>query len=314
MAFIVTTVIDGKEYDVQHVSSAAELKDNSFVKFDRHVRLEETAGDVFVGGTNGPVTGGSHQEARDVFENYAFNILAVPTSDKIELDAYSAYTIRQRDEYGVKFQMVCPFIYNQDYNHEGIIQVGTEVLDEGVEDPKVPLVYWVAGAEAGCQIQNSVMAMTYDGSFKPDSNLTRAEMKKMIDDGIFVFHNVDRVPTVLKDINSLVKISVSDADKKSEDFKENQTIRVLDGRCVQIANIFNTTYLGKYGNTEANRSLLKNDIVDAAIELANIQAIQPYNEESATIAMGNTIRDVVMSEELQPVNAMERLFFTITLV
>lgn len=313
MAFIVKTIVNGEEVDSQKVSNAKELNDNSFVKFKKKIRLEETAGDVFSGGTNGETTGEGHQRARDAFESYAFNVLAVPVKDKTELTAYANYTKRQREEYGVKFQMVCPYIEGQDYNYEGIIQYGNKTKDEG-HDPVTSLCYWIAGAEAGCEIQNSVMAKEYNGSLTPDANLTRAQERRAIKEGIFVFHSVDRVPVVLKDINSLITINSKKDEQKTEDFKNNQTIRVLDGRSTEIALLFNTFYLAKYGNTDVNRAQLKSDIIRGGQALAAKQAIQPYDESAVDFQMGNTITDVIGYEELQPVNAMEKLFMSIQLI
>lgn len=313
MAFIVTTIVNGEEVDSQKVSNAKELEDNSFVKFNKKIRLEETAGDVFSGGSNGETTGEGHQKARDAFESYAFNTLAVPVKDPTELTAYYNYTKRQREEYGVKFQMVCPYVEGQDYNYEGVIQYGTKIKDDGY-DPVTSLCYWIAGAEAGCEIQNSVMAKEYNGVFTPDANITRAQERKAIKDGIFVFHSVDRIPVVLKDINSLLTINSKKDEQKTEDFKNNQTIRVLDGRATEIALLFNTFYLAKYGNTEVNRSQLKSDIIRGGQNLAAKQAIQPYDESSVDFQMGNTITDVIGWESIQPVNAMERLFMTITML
>lgn len=313
MAYIVSTYLNGIKVDSQSVAKSSELKDNPYVEFNKKIRLTETAGDVFTGGENGETTGQGHQEARDAFESYAFNILNVPLTDKDELKAYYNYTKRQREEYGVKFQMVCPYVEDTNFNYEGVIQYGNTVKDSGV-DPVTSLSYWIAGAEAGCQIQNSVMGEAYTGRYNVDAKVTRARQIEAINKGILLFHNVGNVPVVLKDINSLTTITSDDSDKKSEDFKNNQTIRVVDGRATQISQIFNNRYLAKMANTDVNRAMLKTEVINTALELANIQAIEPYDESLTSFEMGNTIRDVIGYEAIQPTNAMEKLFMTISVI
>ena len=74
-------------------------------------------------------------------------------------------------------------------------------------------------------------------------------MKKAIEDGKFTFHNVGTDVRVLSDINSLVTVS----DTKGDIFKENQTIRVIDQIANDIADIFNTRYIGVVPNDNSGR-------------------------------------------------------------
>lgn len=309
--YTVHTFLNGIEVDVQNVNSAKDLKANAFVEFDNEAELQATAGVRLMGGTSSPDSEELHEQARNAFESYAFNILLCASDNEEIQDKYIEYTKEMRDEYGVKHQLVIPYIEREvPVNHEGIIQVGNTVSDEGV----VPYahVYWLAGAEAGCRVQDSVMAKAYDGSLNIQADVTRAQMEEAIEKGIILFHRDGNEIVVLKDLNSLIHIEEKDVEKKNEDFKQNQTVRVLDMVALESAKVFNKNFLGKVPNDDIGRAELRNQLIKIRTELATRRAIQPYDEGNLTIMQGKTISDVIGYDALQPINAMEKLFLTIS--
>ena len=312
--FIVHTYLEGIEVDSQNVETAGQLKDNSFVDFDPTVVLKEDAGIVFTGGTDGEADTEAHNNARNAFESYGFNILAVPSVDKEVQDAYISYTKRMRDEYGLKFQTLMPAIEREtSVNYEGVIQYGNEISDAGY-DPQTSLCYWLAGAEAGAAINESCMGKTYDGNFTVKADLTRLQMQEAIKGGILVFHRVGTDSVILKDINSLVSIKAQDQNRLNDDFKQNQTIRVIDGLATEFATIFNTEFLGKYANDEPGRAELRNKFIKVCQAYATRRAIQPFDEANLQINEGPTIRDVTGSVGFQVINAMEFLYLYLNVI
>lgn len=312
--YIVRTFFDGKEDDTQKVADASALIDNKYVKFNKEVQLTADAGIPFTGGTDDKATGEIHEQARSAFESYAFNILALPSTDKIIQDSYIEYTKRLRDEYGVKFQTVMPAIERTTpINYEGIIQVGNEIKDEGY-DPKTSLVYWVAGAEAGCAINESCMNKAYDGNFTIKNEVTRAEQVQAIKNGVMLFHKVGDNSVILKDCNSFVNVGYEEAGKKNASFGQNQSIRVLDSIALETATLFNTYFLGKQQNDEIGRIDLKNRLIKIRNVMAQKRAIQTYDESVMEVRMGNNIEDVVANDAIQFNNAMEKLYYTLSLI
>lgn len=316
-AYIVRTFVDQEQSDVQRVANITRLKDNNYVKFTREKPLEEIAGVFLTGGTDGQVLGNSHQKARDAFESYTFNILICPETDPDIQSAYIEYTRRMRDERGIKFQLVKP-VADTTYkdleapNYEGIIEVYNEVLDDGYRSSD--LVYWAGGVQAGCAVQSSTMATKYKGNLTVDANLTQDQLQQCRENGQFVLHRNGSDILVYKDINTFTTITEEDDGKRNEDFKYNQTVRVMDCIATDTANIFNSYYLGKFGNTEVNRIDLKGQFIKHRQELQKIGAISDYDESVLTLAMGKTIRDVVGWDAVKPINAMERLFFTVQII
>lgn len=301
--FDVKTVMDTTVVDTQTVASAADLVANDFVTFKTDATLNVTAGVALEGGTNGTVDGASHQAYLDKIESYAFNALGVITAEESIKSLYENFCKRLRDEVGAKFQAV---IYNKAADYEGVINVKNKVTDEGWDESC--LVYWITGIAAGCAVNKSNLNRVYDGEFTVDVNYTQTQLTKAIQDGEFVLHKVGSDVRVLEDINSLVTTS----DTKGDVFKDNQTIRVIDQIANDIAVLFNTKYLGVVPNDAAGRIGLWTDIVKHHEQMQDIRAIEDFSDEDVIVAQGNTKKAVVVSDAVTVVNAMSKLYMTVT--
>ena len=301
--FDVVTLFDGSEVDRQSVSTAAELIANDYVTFKTDAELAATAGIPLTGGTNGTVTGLSHQQVLDKAENVSFNVLACPSADDEVKSLYIAYTKRMRDEAGIKIQCV---VYNKAADHEGIINVKNSAEGSNA----AALVYWVTGLMAGCEINKSALNAMYDGELKINADYTQTELKNAIRAGEFVLHCVNNDKRVLADINSLVTYS----DTKSEVFADNQTVRVCDRIANDIAVLFNTRYLGTVPNDNAGRAALWSDIVKHHRQLSDIRAIEDFDEDDIEVLRGESKRAVVVNDAVSIVNAMGKLYMTVTVM
>lgn len=300
--FDVYTMLGTKVLDIQTVSDGAGLKANAFVTFKAEATLENTSGIALTGGTNGTVDGEAEQNALNALESYSFNVLGCLSTSSSVKSLYTEYTKRLRDEMGVKFQLV---VYNQAADYEGVINVKNKVSDQGAEESS--LVYWLSGAEADCAINKSCTNMTYDGEFTVVTNYKQSELEAAIRAGELTFHKVGDEVRVLDDINSLVSVT----DEKGEDFKSNQTVRVLDQVGNDIALLFNNKYLGKIQNNKSGRVSFWSDIVAYDKELEKLQAIENFDSAEVVVELGNDKKSVMAVNPIQPVNCMTKLYMTV---
>lgn len=304
--FDVSTVFDGAVVDRQTVGAAAELVDNDYCIFKKDAELALTAGVPMTGGESDTVTAAHHQAFIDLIEAYSFNAIGV-VSDERETgatkvnDLYANFAKRMRDEMGVKFQAV---VFRNAADHEGVVNVENLVTDEG--ENAASLVYWVTGIVAGTAINASALNTVYDGEFTIDVKYTQAQLEGCIDAGKFTLHRVGADIRVLCDVNSLVNTNAN----KNDLFKENQTIRVIDCIANDIAELFNTKYLGRIPNNAAGRVSLWTDIVKHHQELARIGAIENFDENAVVVEQGDTKRSVVVQDAITVVNAMAQLYMT----
>ena len=242
-------------------------------------------------------------DACAAFEPYDFNVLCVYTDTVEDVATYIAQVKTWRDEMGKKCQLV---VHNYTTpNYEGVINVVSTVSDESA--PEYALLAWVAGAEAGCAINKSCTNMKYDGEYTIVTGRTQYQLEQCLKGGQFVFHNVYGDVCVLEDINSLTTIT----EDKGEDFRYNQTIRVIDQVANDIAKMFNTKYLGKIPNNASGRVTLWGDIVKHHKQLEEIQAIENFDSSLVTVEQGDTKKSVVVNDVITVVNAMAQLYMTL---
>lgn len=299
--FDVKTVLGTAVVDVQAVSTINELVANDYVTFKTEATLESIAGMPLTGGTNGEVTGTSHQNYLDKVEKYSFNAMGVVTTEDSIKTLYENFCKRLRDEIGAKFQVV---IYNKAADYEGAINVKNKTADEGWSE--ACLVYWVTGITAGCEINKSNLNKIYDGEFTVDVDYTQAQLIGAIQAGEFTLHQVGSDIRVLEDINSLVTTS----DEKGEVFKSNQTIRVIDQIANDDAVLFNTKYLGVVPNDAAGRTSFWVDLVKHRQQLQNIRAIENFTEADVAVRQGDDKKTIVVDGAIQVINAMAKLYMT----
>lgn len=301
--FDVKTMLDSVVVDEQTVAKAADLLANDFVKFKASATLAATAVTPLFGGENGTVDGTAYQTYLDKIENYNYNTMGVVTADDTTKNLFVAFTKRMRDEMGVKFQLV---LHEKAADYYGVINVKNKVSDANCNESS--LVYWVTGVSAGCEVNKSNQNKIYNGEFTVGVDYTQNELKSAVKAGSFMFHKVGSDVRVLEDINSMVTVS----DTEGDIFKDNQTIRVLDQIANDIAVLFNTKYLGTVPNDEAGRISLWSDIVKHHRQLNDIRAIENFADSDVSVAQGSTKKSVVVTDAVTIVNAMSKLYMTVT--
>lgn len=324
--YIVTTYVGTKVVDEQTVSTEwGDLKGNDWVDFKAGCKFgtkpsdaEESDTTVYVGttttgvklsgGTNGTVDGDVHQDFLDAIESYAFNTLCCPVDeDTTTKGLYVAFTKRVRDKVGSKFQLVGYDLGAPDY--EGIINLKNTA--SGVD--KAMLTYWLTGAEAACNINESLTNTAYDGELDiiiKGVSQVQSELETAIQKGELVFHNSNGRLVILSDINSLVTLG----ENFGEAFQANQTIRVCDQIANDITVLFTNRYLGIVQNDATGRASLWNDIVCYLKEMQRLRAIENLDTEQVTVELGSTKRSVLVTvNNLNIINAMEKLYMAVVI-
>lgn len=302
--FDVSLYLGNALVDEQTIASADALADNDYVIWKKGAELIITASSPLTGGTNGTVDGDSHQAFLDKIESYpGVNAIGVVTEDEVIAGLYAGFAKRMRDEVGVKFQTV---VYHKAADYEGVVNVKNTVMDEGWSEAS--LVYWVTGVIAGCPVNASNMNKKYDGEFTVDTEYTQKQLETSVKNGEFILHKVGHDVRVLKDINSLVTTTAD----KGDIFKENQTVRVVDQIATDIAGIFVTKYLGAVPNDADGRASLWSDIASEHRQLEMMRAIEDFDETGIVVIQGNEKGTVVVTDAITIVNAMDKLYMTVT--
>lgn len=300
--FDVATYLGDVQVDKQlNIAALSDLQPNPYLDWLPEAELTLTAGAPLTGGENGQVLDAAYQTYLDQAENYTYNAMGCLAADKLVKELFVAYNKRMRDEVGKKCQLV---LFNQLADYEGVVSVENGLA---ADKESAALVAWVTGVLAGTAVNKSATNMTYDGEYAVDADYTQKQLEKGLQEGSWLFHQVDGKVTVLRDINTFVSIT----DEKSADFSSNQTVRVLDQVANDIALLFAQKYLGKVPNDAAGRISLWNDIVKHHQELQDIRAIEDFSPENVQVQRGDSKKAVLVTDYVTPVNAMEQLYMTV---
>lgn len=301
--FTVSTLLAGECVDEQTVASAQELKPNGYLEWKSTAELAATAGTPLTGGETGKADAAAHEAFLKAIEPYSFHTLGAVTSDEAVKALYVSFTKRMREDEGVKFQTV---LFREAADYMGVISVKNRVLDTDAEE--ADLVYWVTGLAAGCAVNRSCQNEKYDGEYSVDTAYSQAQLREAIQAGEFVLHKVGADVRVLEDVNSMVQGTA----EQGEIFRENQTVRVVDQIANDIAVLFRDKYLGVVPNDAAGRVSLWSDIVRHHENLAQLRAIESFQDTDVEVLPGETKKSVVVRDAVTVVNAMSKLYMTVT--
>jgi len=305
--FVATLIKDGEAYvtvDEQRVRNISELAPNAFVRFTGTTIPGETAGTSLSGGTNVTSTGSAHSQFLGLAEKESFTTVFYTGSDSVTKGLYAAFTRRLRDDEGYK--VTCVLHNYPQADHEGIISVKNEV---GGANPAA-LVYWAAGAQAGCEINQSLKNSFYTGELEVKAAFSNRELENAIQEGAFTLFGERGAIRVLADINSFTSVS----PHKNNDFSQNQVIRVLDEIGNSTARLFNDLYLGRVQNSAMGRTLLRGDFISYYQQLQAMEAIENFDPDDITIGPGQEKGDVTAESFVQPLAAMQKLYLTVRVV
>lgn len=298
----VITKIGDTIVDIQTVTSNTELVANKFVTFKTTEELQATTGLVLENGTNGEtVTGAEYQLFLDKIESYYINVLTTVSDNNTIKDLFVEFTKRMRDSVGSKFQTV---LYRKSADYEGVVNLENKVLEKNKDSYGV---LWLSGVLASCEINKSVTNRKYDGEYQFEFKENQTGLINGKLSGKLLIHKVNDEPRILADINSFVTFT----KEKNKDFSKNQTIRVIDQVALDIANLFNKTYLGLTPNDQSGRIELWKDIVIHHENLQKIRAIENFKDTDVVVSVGDEKDAVLITDTIYPINAMEKIYMNV---
>ena len=305
--FEVTTYIETVPVDVQVGATAEDIKSNEYVTFSGTGVLTITAAVQLIGGTNGLTSASTAYEAYfKLLKTAKFQTLAITNNHDTANPLANAFVLSMREDNGKKIQVVTKSTTD---DYEGLIKTkqGYKTALSTITEDMFPA--WVAGATAGCPINESLTAKVIDGATSIIGEETREEIIEDLQNGFFLISATsDGGVMVVKDINSLHTFTPN----KGYDFSKNRVIRVLDEIAMTVSSTFEKSYMGKVSNTEQYRNVFKSDLISYINSLTNMDAVQEF--DSATdirIRVGSALDEIIVDADIMPVDSMEKLYMTV---
>lgn len=306
-SFTVQTVVDGAVKHTQNGKTVADLQANDWVAFSGTGNLSASAGTSLSGGNDGMISSAAYSAFLTALEPYAFNVLIYDGADSTVQAAYVAFIKRMRDNLGKKCQAVMAGVES---NSDAVISVRNGVeLSDGTIMTAQRATWWVGGAEAGANYNESLVYAQYPDAVNVSPRLTASEIDEALGKGQIVFFEEFGSVKVVSDINTLTAYTPD----KGEAFSLNQVIRTLDTIANDVYKNFSQNYIGKIQNNAAGRDLLKAWIVGYLNGIQANGGIQNFVADDVVVEAGEVINSVVITLAIQPVAAVEKIYITATL-
>ena len=304
--FTVSTLVSGLVADTQTVAAITDLVNNDWVEWSGSGSFEATTGAALTGGSDGTISTSEYSTFLNLIEAYHFDVLCYDGTDATVQAAFEAFVKRIAEENGQYAQLVEANATNPDSRF--VINVVSGVtLSDGTQLTAPQTTWWVAGATAGAQYNESLTYAVYPGAIGVNPILTNAQIIAAVSAGNFVLQADDGVVRIETDIDSLVSYSL----EIGKVFRKNRVVRL----CNQIANdiykTFSDSYIGVVNNNEIGRSRFKGAIVSYLVEIQANQGIQNFTADDVEVLQGQDIDSVVVNLAIQPVDAVEKIYITV---
>lgn len=305
----IRTVVDGYVVDAQTFTALDSLVNNAWVEFEASgSTITTTAGTPLEGGVDPTISASDYAAFLTAIEPYRFDIIVYDGETSTVAAAFTQFVNRMNDAVGKKCQAVMTLGEGAG-NNKYVIDVKNGVtLADGTQIPANEATWWVSGAEAGANYNQSLTYAQYPGAMSAYPKLTDTEAEAAILAGKLCFIDTFGIVKVCMDINSKTTVTV----KEGAEFKKNRVIRVINSFCNDLYEQFSAYYIGKVDNNDTGRSLLRGWCVGYLNEMQANNGIQNFVADDVTVEQGQTIDSVVVTVAIQPVDSIEKIYATVT--
>lgn len=244
-------------------------------------------------------------------ENYAVATTAgMPTDSNIHSLLVEAMK-RLRESEGRKVRAVIPVDATAPvYNYEGVSMVANGFVEgDGTKVSTTDAAAFFAGISASADAGTALTYYDVSDAIEANPKLSNEQTIDALNRGEIVFTTRPGQHVVVEqDINSLVKFT----SDKPKSFSKNRVIRTLDEICTNTTQTFEGSFLGKVGNNANGRDLFKANRVSYLRNLQSQNIIQNFDEDDLKVSPGIDGDAIVVDLAVTPVDAMEKLYMTIT--
>lgn len=305
-AYTVQTAVSGAVADAQSVDRLDELRANQWVTFQGSGAPTAAAATPLTGGKDGTVSAPAYSTFLSAIEPHRFDVVCYSGTDQVVQAAVAAFVKRLTEDEGRKCQAVMGGYDGADY--EGVISVRNGLVLPGRTLTAGESAWWAAGCTAGANYNESLTHASHPGAVDASPRMTTAEKAAAVRAGGFVLAEEDGAVRVVTDVNTLTTFTA----EKGRSFSKNRVLRVLHTIANSIYAAFSKNYIGQADNTSAGRDLLKKEIVGLLNEMQANGGVQEFTSDDVTVAPGADSDAVVVELAVKPVDAIEKIYMTVT--
>lgn len=278
------------------------LTANEFVDFSGAGTFTAQVSTKLEGGQDAGVTTTAYSNFLKALGKKNFNVVCYDGTDTVQQTAFQTFVKRMCEEEGKYCFLVTANMKTAD--SEYVISVDNGVkIDEGVLLTPAETTWWVAGATAGANYNESLTYHRYPGSTDLTVEYEQSELAEKVKEGQFTFIKMDGEVLVLADINTFHTFAVD----KSRSLSKNRVVRVVMQICNDLYLNISKTYIGKVDVNPDGVKLVKGFIVGYLESLQANRAIKNFSQDDITVAEFEV--DSMKAElYVQPVDSLEKIY------
>lgn len=306
-SFFVSTVVDGEIQDQQSAETVADLVPNDWVDWSGTGALTATVGAPLTSGADGTVAASAYSDYLEAIEPYKFDVIIYDGSDSTVQDAMVSFVNRLADENGQYTQLVAANLTAPDSRFVINVMSGVTLADGTTLTPQ-QVTWWAGGATAGAQFNESLTYATYPTAVAVSPLLTNNQIISALQSGQFILvADFDEVH-VEQDIDSLTTYTTDIGVV----YKKNRIIRLCNTIANDIYQQFSQNYIGVVNNNDAGRARFKAAIVGYLYQIQDAEGIQNFDPEDVEVLPGIDIDAIVVNVAFYAVDAVEKIYMTVS--
>jgi hypothetical protein len=239
----------------------------------------------------------------------SFDVVIYDGTDATVKSLFADFVKSQSNNEGNKCQAVISDYASAD--NECVISVYPQSLTliDGTVLTAPQVTWWVGGASAGANVNESLTYANHPDAADVTPKLTSSEQEAAITAGKFAFIAQFGKIQVLTDINTFTSFSTN----KGRAFRKNRVVRTVFGLCNDIYKAFALYYIGVTDNDEEGRKSLKGEILNIMDRYQGNRALQNVETDDVTVLKGVDSDAVVIEIYCQPVDSIEKIYINITI-
>lgn len=305
--YAVSVSLKGEVVEEFSASSLTDLASSQWIDFTGS--FGDAGSGVLAGGANGSASSTAYASFLSALQTESFDVVIYDGTDATVKSLFADFVKSQSNNEGNKCQAVISDYASAD--NECVISVYPQSLTliDGTVLTAPQVTWWVGGASAGANVNESLTYANHPDAADVTPKLTSSEQEAAITAGKFAFIAQFGKIQVLTDINTFTSFSTN----KGRAFRKNRVVRTVFGLCNDIYKAFALYYIGVTDNDEEGRKSLKGEILNIMDRYQGNRALQNVETDDVTVLKGVDSDAVVIEIYCQPVDSIEKIYINITI-
>lgn len=295
---------DGRDNNYE-IGTIEKLQSNDLVTFSGAGEFTAAVATSLQGGQDSGLKSTAYSDFLKALGKQNFNVVCYDGQDTVVKGVFNSFVKRMCEEEG-RYCVVVMANYNT-ANSEYVISVknGVQIETGDLLSPE-ETTWWVAGATAGANYNESLTYHTYPGATDLSEEYENSDLVDIVKEGSFTFIKNDGQIMVLTDINSFHDFT----PEKSRSLSKNRVVRVIMQICNDLYLNITKTYLGKVDVNKDGVNLVTGFIIGYLEGLQSNRAIKNFVKEDVSVEEFE-IDSMKAGIYIQPVDSLEKIYVDI---